>query len=63
MNLTFSLFGYFFSLQLFKNLFVPIDRLDGQANGSSLALGNEHTEAEHRQSVNLEPQRNATILS
>jgi len=63
MNLTFSLFGYFFSLQLFKNLFVPMERLDGQANGASLALSNEHPESEHRQSVNLEPQRNATMLS
>ena len=63
MNLTFSLFGYFFSLQLFKNLFVPIERLDGQANGTSLALGNEHTEAEQMQSVALEPQKRPAMLS
>ena len=61
MNLTFSMFGYFFSFQLFKNLFVPIERLDGPTNGSSLPLGNEHTETEHRQTANLEPQRNAPM--
>jgi hypothetical protein len=55
------MFGYFFSLQLFKNLFVPIERLDGPTNGSSLPLGNEHTETEHRQTANLEPQRNAPM--
>jgi hypothetical protein len=64
MNLTFSVFGYFFSLQLFKNLFVPIERLDGPTNGSSLLVrGNDLGEPEPRQGVNCEQQRNAPILS
>ena len=63
MNLTFSMFGYFFSFQLFKNLFVPIERLDGPTNGSSLVGRNDHGEAEPRPAVNREPQRNAPILS
>jgi hypothetical protein len=32
MSVTFSLFGYVVSFQLFKNLFVPIERLDMQSN-------------------------------
>jgi len=63
MNLTFSMFGYFFSFQLFKNLFVPIERLDGPTSGSSLVGGNDHSEPEPRQAVNREPQRNAPMLS
>jgi hypothetical protein len=63
MNLTFSMFGYFFSFQLFKNLFVPIERLDGPTSGSSLVAGNDHSEPEPRQAVNREPQRNAPMLS
>jgi hypothetical protein len=34
MSVTFSLFGYFVSFQLFKNLFVPIERLDMQSNSA-----------------------------
>ena len=36
MSVTFSLFGYFISFQLFKNLFVPIERLDGPSNATRL---------------------------
>ena len=61
MNLTFSMFGYFFSFQLFKNLFVPIERLDCQTNGASLSLGNEHVEPDQRQPINLEAQTNVPI--
>jgi hypothetical protein len=38
MSLTFSMFGYSLSIQLFKNLFVPIERLDYQPIGSSLTF-------------------------
>ena len=44
MNLTFSLFGYFVSIQLFKNLFVPIERLDCQPKIAS--SGDDYIESE-----------------
>jgi hypothetical protein len=46
MNLTFSLFGYFVSIQLFKNLFVPIERLDCQPKIASSGLGDDYIESE-----------------
>ena len=49
MNLTFSLFGYFFSFQLFKNLFVPIERLDCQPKISSTGSRDDYVESECRQ--------------
>jgi hypothetical protein len=36
MSVTFSLFGYFVSFQLFKNLFVPIERLDVQSSATGI---------------------------
>ena len=36
MSVTFSLFGYFVSFQLFKNLFVPIERLDMQSSSAGI---------------------------
>ena len=36
MSVTFSVFGYFVSFQLFKNLFVPIERLEKESASQSL---------------------------
>lgn len=48
MNVTFSLFGYFFSLQIFRSIFVPIDRMDCQRTIPSLDLKDESAELESR---------------
>jgi hypothetical protein len=46
MSVTFSLFGYYVSFQLFKNLFVPIERLDVQSNANGV---DELPETDYRQ--------------
>lgn len=51
MSVTFSVFGYFISFQLFKNLFVPIERLDGQAASNGL---DEVVEKDYRQTTSTE---------
>jgi len=51
MSVTFSLFGYFVSFQLFKNLFVPIERLDGQVRSNSL---DELVESDFQQNAKTE---------
>ena len=51
MSVTFSLFGYYVSFQLFKNLFVPIERLDVQSNATGV---DEVPEADYRQGTTQE---------
>ena len=51
MSVTFSLFGYYVSFQLFKNLFVPIERLDVQANANGV---DELPESDYRQGTTTE---------
>lgn len=61
MNLTFSMFGYFFSLQLSKTLFVPIERLDSQGNNTSLILREELPEHELLRPTNCEAQTSSAV--